>query len=117
MTDRTAATGDDAIGLVVLYRWRRLPGRDADFIAAWREVTEVLLGYGSFGSRLHRGDDGLWYGDAQWPDEATRAQAATQAAVPADTRARMRACIAESLPETRLAPVADLLRLSHNRPA
>jgi hypothetical protein len=105
---------DTGIGLVVLYRWRLHPGSEDDFVRAWREVTETLLRRGSCGSRLHRGDDGLWYGCAQWPDAATR-DAAAGAADPS-VYARMAACIVESLPEIALTPVADLLRLPHNLP-
>lgn len=105
---------EPGVGLVVLYRWRLHPGREDTFAEAWREATEALLQRGSGGSRLHRGDDGLWYGYAQWPDAATRA-AAAGAADPA-TYARMAACIGESLPEIMLTPVADLLRLPHNLP-
>ena len=101
-------------GLIVLYRWRLVPGREAEFADAWRSATEALLAYGSLGSRLHRGDDGLWYGYAQWPDEDTRERAFAHAGCDASLYERMRACTLERLPEIRLAPVADLLRLAHN---
>lgn len=106
-------------GLVVLYRWRLAPGREAAFADAWRDATEALLARGSLGSRLHRGDDGLWYGYAQWPDAETRRAAFSGTAGPEDASdpspaARMRACVVESFPETLLRPVADLLRLAHN---
>jgi hypothetical protein len=104
------------IGLVVLYRWRLRPGMEDAFVPAWRDVTEALLRHGSFGSRLHRGDDGLWYGYAQWPDAATRAAATAAGAVDPALIARMAACIEASFPETALAPVADLLHLPHNPP-
>jgi heme-degrading monooxygenase HmoA len=52
---------------VVLYRWRIDPGHEEAFVEAWSAITRRLrervgsggLG-GSRGSRLHRGDDGLW---------------------------------------------------------
>ena len=102
------------ISWIVLYRWRLRPGVEDAFAQAWREVTEALLRHGSFGSRLHRGDDGLWYGYAQWPDAATRAAATAAGAVDPALFARMSACIEASFPEIALAPVADLLRLPHN---
>ncbi len=111
-------------GLVVLYRWRLAVGREAEFADAWRDATEALLARGSLGSRLHRGDDGLWYGYAQWPDAETRRSACSEAtfsepafaeaASDLSPSARMRACVVESFPETLLSPVADLLRLAHN---
>jgi Antibiotic biosynthesis monooxygenase len=112
---RDAAGDAGGVGLVVLYRWRLHPGKEAAFEDAWLAITDTLLRHGSHGSRLHRGDDGLWYGYAQWPDAATRAAAAAAGAVDAAAIAKLSACIAESLPETLLRPVADRLRLPHNR--
>jgi quinol monooxygenase YgiN len=111
LNGRNSVSGASGPGLVVLYRWRLHPGAEASFTAAWSRVTASLRrDAGSLGSRLHRGSDGLWYGYAQWPDEATRQRAF---ATPLDPEAstRMRAAIAESLPEVRLTPVADFLVL------
>lgn len=92
-----------------LYRWRLHAGREEAFVDAWSDATRALLAQGSLGSRLHRGDDGLWYGYAQWPDAGSRTAAFT-ALADAPDGARMQACIAESLPPVALAPVADFLR-------
>jgi len=111
MTGRRAAPGESGPGLVVLYRWRLHPGSEASFIAAWSRITESLRTHaGSQGSRLHRGNDGLWYGYAQWPDDATRQRAFAQPLDP-EASAQLRAAIAESLPEVLLAPVSDFLVL------
>jgi len=92
-----------------LYRWRLHAGMEGVFVDAWSEATRALLAQGSLGSRLHRGDDGLWYGYAQWPDAGRRDAAfATLGASPAS--ARMRDCVAETLPPVALTPVADFLR-------
>ena len=100
-------------GLVVLYRWRLHPGAEASFIEAWSRVTELLRNRaGSLGSRLHRGNDGIWYGYAQWPNDQTRQRAFAQPVDPA-ALAQMRAGIAESLPEVLLEPVSDFLVLPH----
>ncbi len=117
-------TAASSPGLVVLYRWRLAAGREPEFTAAWRDATEALLARGSLGSRLHQGDDGLWYGYAQWPDAETRRAAFSGADVSGAASAgattdpspstRMRACVVESFPEVLLTPVADLLRLAHN---
>ena len=94
---------------VVLYRWRLHPGAEASFIEAWSRVTKLLRERaGSLGSRLHRGDDGLWYGYAQWPSAETRRRAFAQPVDPA-AQAQMRAAIAETLPEVLLEPVSDFL--------
>jgi hypothetical protein len=92
-----------------LYRWRLRAGMEDAFVAAWSDATRALLAHGSLGSRLHRGDDGLWYGYAQWPDAAMR-DAAFAAIDPSAAGAHMRDCVAESLPPLALTPVADFLR-------
>jgi len=96
---------------VVLYRWRLHPGSEAAFTEAWSRITVSLRrDAGSLGSRLHRGSDGLWYGYAQWPDDAVRQRAFAQSLDP-EASAQMRAAIAESFPEVLLEPVSDLLVL------
>jgi len=102
-------------GLVVLYRWRVKPGREAQFTEAWSAVTRSLLGRGSLGSRLHRGDDGLWYGYAQWPSADARRAAFQQPSDDGANLAAMRDAVAESFPELLLHPVEDHLRAE--RPA
>ena len=92
-----------------LYRWRLHAGMEDTFVGAWSDATRALLAQGSLGSRLHRGDDGFWYGYAQWPDAARR-DAARVALADASVGARMQECIAEALPPVTLAPVADFLR-------
>ena len=99
------------LGLVVLYRWRLHPGAEASFIEAWSRVTKLLRDRaGSLGSRLHRGNDGIWYGYAQWPNDETRRLAFAQPVDPA-ALTQMRAAIAEALPEVLLEPVSDFLLL------
>ena len=94
-----------------MYRWRLHPGMEASFVESWSRVTELLRRRaGSLGSRLHRGNDGIWYGYAQWPSAEARQRAFSQALDPAAS-AQMRAAIAESLPEILLEPVADYLVL------
>ena len=98
----------DASMFVVLYRWRIKPGTEDRFATAWAEATRNLLAGGSLGSRLHAGNDGYWYGYAQWPDAQARASAFASDAQH-DAGLRMRECIAESLPEIVLTPVSDFL--------
>jgi hypothetical protein len=96
-----------------MYRWRLHPGMESSFVESWSRVTELLRRRaGSLGSRLHRGNDGIWYGYAQWPSAEARQRAFAQALDPA-AAAQMRAAIAESLPEILLEPVADYLVLAH----
>lgn len=91
----------------VVYRWRLLPGREAQFVDGWERVTRAIrASCGSFGSRLHRRDDGTWLAYARWPDE--RARARCQASEP-EGRRLMREAVAEDLGETRSEIVSDLL--------
>jgi hypothetical protein len=84
---------------------------EASFTEAWSRITLSLRSdAGSLGSRLHRGSDGLWYGYAQWPDDAVRQRAIAQSRDP-EASAQMRAAIAESFPEVLLAPISDFLIL------
>ena len=93
-----------------LYRWRLHPGTEQTFVEAWSRVTQLLrTERGSLGSRLHRGPDDLWYSYTQWPSAAAKAEGLARPSVDAEAWARMRACIAESLPEVILEPVADFL--------
>ena len=96
--------------LVVLYRWRLHAGMEDAFASAWRDATIALLARGSCGSRLHRGDDGLWYGYAQWPDAQARSLAFSDPGINPSFVARMQACVEERLPDILLTPMADLLR-------
>lgn len=91
----------------VIYRWRLLPGREEQFREGWRRVTEAILREcDSYGSRLHRADDGTWVAYARWPDGATR----ERCAVPdPEGIAMMSGAIEERMPETRLTLVDDLL--------
>lgn len=95
---------------IVLYRWRLHPGAEDSFIHAWSHITKSLRTRGSFGSRLHRGSDGLWYSYAQWPNSQTRDQPFAAGPVDASANARMREAIAETLPEIILEIAADFIR-------
>jgi len=56
----------------VIYRWRVVPGLEAQFEAGWRRGTErIAAEFGGWGSRLHKAGDGVYVAYAQWPDEAT----------------------------------------------
>lgn len=99
-------------GFAVLYRWRLHPGREASFTAAWRRISELLRDRrGSLGSRLHRGDDGLWYSYAQWPSAEARERAFDGPPVDAGASRAMAEAVAERFPELVLEPVADCMVL------
>ena len=94
---------------IVLYRWRLHAGSERDFKEAWTQVTESLLSRGSLGSRLHLGDDGLWYGYAQWSSEEARRAAFAAGDGDAAAVAVTRAAIIEELPEIILLSHVNLL--------
>lgn len=53
----------------VIYRWRLIPGREAEFEEGWRAGTAAIAReFGGWGSRLHRGEDSVVVAYAQWPD-------------------------------------------------
>jgi hypothetical protein len=57
---------------VAVYGWRVKPGYEEQFREAWRRGTRAITRiYGSFGSRLHRAEDGRFIGYAEWPDVAS----------------------------------------------
>lgn len=96
---------------VALYRWRLIQGREAQFTDAWSAVTIFYRdNFGSFGSRLHLGNDGVYYAYAMWPTAEDREKAfAADISPVADHRNAMASAIAESFPETILDVVADHL--------
>jgi len=92
----------------VLYRWRLHAGKEAQFVEAWRRRSELLLRErGSLGSRLHRGPEGVWYSDAQWPGAEARDRAIASPPVDAEASERLQDAIAERLPALVLEPVDD----------
>jgi len=96
--------------VVYLYRWKIKPDKEAQFQKAWAYVTEQLREKsGSLGSRLHRGDDGLWYGYAQWPSVETRERSHLNTDEIAEARRLMKDATLEMLPEILLTPVSDFL--------
>jgi hypothetical protein len=57
---------------VAVYRWVIDPAQAAAFELWWREGTDALKAYGSFGSTLARESVGHYVGIALWPDQTTR---------------------------------------------
>jgi len=54
----------------VIYSFKVIEGREDSFINAWTELTKLIYEYeGSYGSRLHKVDNILFIGYAQWPDK------------------------------------------------
>ena len=95
--------------LTVLYRWRIKPELEAQFIESWSEVTALYRKCaGSRGSRLHRGNDGLFWAYAQWNSVEDR-QAAFSRPPSTPAREKMTEAIAERFDEIVLEIVSDHL--------
>jgi hypothetical protein len=100
----------------VVYRWKLIPGREAEFEEGWRAGTEAIAKeFGGWGSRLHRGEDGMVLAYAQWPDRATweKAMATRMHHSNNAARAKYRGAFARESFETLFAGeiIADLLDL------
>jgi quinol monooxygenase YgiN len=84
---------------VVIYRWRVLEERDAEFRTAWLHLTTAMRAYrGSHGSRLMRDASGIYVAIASWPSR--EAWAATEPPIPHEDAylATFRAALVESYP-------------------
>ena len=98
--------------VIFLYRWKLKPEKEIQFKNAWAYLTEQLREKsGSLGSRLHQGDDGLWYGYAQWPSIEKREQSNLKHDEVLEARRQMKDATIEMLPDIILTPVSDFLVL------
>lgn len=94
---------------VVLYTWRIKTQFEEQFVESWAEITAYYLeNFGSRGSRLHRGSDGLFYAYAQWKTDEDRRKA-FQGKLNSAAGAKMREAIEESFSEVELEIVSDFL--------
>jgi len=95
----------------VMYSFKVHEGKAEDFIIAWTEMTKLIYAFeGSYGSRLHKVNDGLFIGYAQWPNKATWKNSGNKlpdAAV--EFRRKLRECCLEIKTEYELESVVDLL--------
>jgi hypothetical protein len=97
-------------GFAVIYRFKISAEDEGRFISAWARLTELIRDHrGGRGSRLHRGDDGIFYAYAQWPDRVTFDADTELPAEAAPLLEAMRAATLERLPTIYLTPIADLL--------
>lgn len=100
----------EGLGFCVIYRARVHPDKEALYVAAWSRLTTLLrMERGALGSRLHRGNDGLWYAYAQWPSAEVRAAAFALPSMDPSAEQDIRDSIVEYFPEIVLEPVEDQL--------
>ncbi len=92
---------------VILYRWRVKSEKEAQFIEAWSEITKYYLkNFRSKGSRLHRGDDEIFYAYAQWNSIEDR-EKALKDSPEINIGSKMIETIEESFPEVFLNIIED----------
>lgn len=100
---------------VALYRWKIKADKEQQFIEAWSEITAYYReNFDSLGSRLHRGDDGVFYAYAQWKSTEQREKAFASSSA-SEAGVKMREAIKESLAEVRLEILADYLFVPGNQ--
>lgn len=98
---------------IVLYRWRVKLHLEAQFVENWSARTAYLREkYNTLGSRLHRGNDGVWYSYAQWKSAEQRVQAfAVEANNLSEASQKFQQAIEETFPEIQLEIISDLIIL------
>lgn len=94
---------------IILYRWKIKFENEKKFIEGWTEVTDYFLkNCNSLGSRLHRGNDGIFYAYAQWKSAENREKAfADNFSLEGSTK--MKESIEESFEPIFLEPIVDFL--------
>lgn len=99
----------------VIYRWRIKQQFERQFIESWSVITKYYVeNLGGLGSRLHRGNDDIWYAYAQWESDDAR-QKAFEEFPDLPERGKMREAIAETFPEIPLEVKADFLVLPERK--
>lgn len=94
---------------VAIYRMRLAPGSEDQYAKDWAEATQVAIDrYGSGGSALFKGDDGVWTAIARWPDRESRQRFFNRPGIDPEQRARQQAAIIERLPTLELESVIDM---------
>lgn len=92
----------------VIYHWRIKPELEAEFLRVWHIRTSKIEEHlGSYGARLHKGDDGTYYSIALWP---SREQWEAPMELPDDAEDEriFRATVAENLGTQTMTVVDDL---------
>lgn len=95
----------------VIYSFKIVEGKEKDFIIAWTELTKLIYKYeGSYGSRLHKVDQLLFIGYAQWPNKQTWKNSGNKLPETAnEVRKQMRECCSEIKTEYEMDVVLDLI--------
>ena len=96
---------------VALYRWGVKGGQEDRFREGWRRLTEEIYSRrGSYGSRLHRAEDGTWVAYAQWPNRRSWEASGGAAAVDVEASRMMSESIEVSHAPVLMEVADDLLK-------
>lgn len=97
--------------LTIIYSFTVVEGKENEFIACWTALTKLIYEYeGSYGSRLHKVNDNLFIGYAQWPDKETYDKSGNNLPEEANSlRLKMRECCSEIKPVYEMVTVKNLL--------
>jgi heme-degrading monooxygenase HmoA len=94
----------------VIYRWEVKAGLEEQFTAGWHRCSsQIKARFGSFGSRLHRSDEGLFVSYGRWPSAEAREPYRAHLDFDPESFHLMQGAIATELPEIRLQIIGDLL--------
>ena len=96
----------------VIYSFKIFEGKENDFIDAWTELTKLIYKFaGSYGSRLHKVDNQIFIGYAQWTDRETWENSGDKIPETANKfRKQMRESCSEIKTEYEMNVVQNLLR-------
>ncbi|MBP7704247.1 MAG: hypothetical protein KA105_03040 [Caulobacter sp.] len=84
---------------VAVYRMRLRPGSEEQYAHDWADITQIAIDrFGSGGSALFKGDDGVWTAIARWPDREARRRFFEREDIDPEQHARQQAAIEERLP-------------------
>lgn len=84
-----------------IYRWEIERSMETLFEREWEALTkEVYESCGSYGAKLGKGDDGLYYSYAKWPDKKLRDICALLHEQSDEFKGLMSKCIAEKFNHT-----------------
>jgi heme-degrading monooxygenase HmoA len=92
------------------YHWKIKEGREADFEAAWEEVTrDGKERCGAHGAILHRCDDGTYAAYALWPDKKSREECWLGEPATTDAAKRLQDCVEREQAEVLMDEKRDML--------
>ncbi len=102
----------------VIYRWKLKQDHEQAFKEGWSEIIHRNIEkYGALGSRLHKGEDGLWVSYSQWTSHAHWLAARNLDDAHEKARKKMVHAILKQYDPIILTPVLDHLIATDTHPA